>query len=242
MIKAQSKLEITEYRPDPFRCWILDNWLAPIFARQLLETFPHATEDWYNYGNQFEVKRAQDNIDKVPHLHASVLARHNTRTFVEDLETITGITGLIPDPWFRGGGLHQIYKGGKLDIHADFNWHNHLNLDRRLNALLYLNENWIPEHGGELELWDKDMTRCVRKVEPIFNRMVIFETTGNAYHGHPNPWNHLIPRRSMAWYYYTSNSKQPVEVHSTLFKKRPDEITTPEIEALREKRNKGRIA
>ena len=51
------------------------------------------------------------------------------------LEALTGIEGLIPDPYFGGGGLHQIEPGGFLKIHADFNVHPKLKLDRRLNML-----------------------------------------------------------------------------------------------------------
>ena len=57
------------------------------------------------------------------------------------LERLTGIEGLIPDPYFVGGGLHQIESGGKLDIHVDFNRLEKTNLDRRLNLLIYLNKD-----------------------------------------------------------------------------------------------------
>ena len=55
---------------------------------------------------------------------------------------LTGVGGLVPDPHLHGGGQHQIRPGGKLAIHADFNRHPKLNLDRRLNLLLYLNRGW----------------------------------------------------------------------------------------------------
>ena len=72
------------------------------------------------------------------------------------LEALTGIEGLIPDPYFGGGGPHQIQPGGFLKIHADFNVHPQLKLDRRLNMLIYLNKDWREEYGGHLELWDRD--------------------------------------------------------------------------------------
>ena len=241
---ARLKIDGHEFEciTDPFRAWVLDHALGS-FAEDLLAKFPEANDDWYVYGNQFEIKRATDNIHLIPPPLVDTLLLMNSHVFVETLEKLTGIKGIISDPWFRGGGLHQIYKGGKLDIHADFNWHGHLKLDRRLNVLLYLNKDWKPEYGGELELWAPDMSRCVRKIEPKFNRLVIFETTDNAYHGHPNPWTSDTPRRSLAWYFYTNgrpeHEKNPA--HSTLFKKRPDEETSDEIEAFREKRNKGRV-
>lgn len=84
-----------------------------------------------------------------------------------------------------GGGLHELRNGGYLNVHADFNRHPKLKLDRRLNVLIYLNKDWISEYGGELQLWDKEMKNCEKKIIPIFNRMVIFSTTDFSYHGNP---------------------------------------------------------
>jgi len=147
--------------------------------------------------------------------------------FVEFLERLTGITQLVSDPHFEGGGLHQIRPGGFLKVHADFNKSRKLNLDRRLNGLLYLNKDWEESYGGHLQLWNKDMTACEGKILPVFNRFVVFATTDDANHGHPDPLT-CPPdraRRSMALYYY-SNGRPADEVaddHSTLFKQRPGE-------------------
>ena len=53
----------------------------------------------------------------------------------------TQVSGLPPDPGFEGGGFHEISTGGRLGIHADFRIHEKLHLQRRLNLLIYLNEN-----------------------------------------------------------------------------------------------------
>ena len=104
------------------------------------------------------------------------------------LEALTGIEGLIPDPYFGGGGLHQIEPGGFLKIHADFNVHPKLKLDRRLNMLIYLNRDWREEYGGHLELWDADDARvpqarsCRCSTARSSSRRPI-----RSYHGHPHP-------------------------------------------------------
>ena len=94
---------------------------------------------------------------------------------------------LISDPELNGGGLHEIKSGGMLKIHTDFRKHPSLDLDRRINVLIYLNKNWSEKYGGELELWDKNMKYCGKKIKPIFNKMVIFSTTDFSNHGHPEP-------------------------------------------------------
>ena len=130
----------------------------------------------------------------------------NSQPFLEFLSNLTGIPNLLPDPYFEGGGFHQIKPGGYLKIHADFNKHRLTGLDRRLNVLIYLNEDWEESYGGHFELWDTEMKGCVKKILPLFNRMAMFSTTDFSYHGHPDPLT-CPPdrsRKSMALYYYTN--------------------------------------
>ena len=131
------------------------------------------------------------------------------------LEKLTGIENLIPDPTFAGGGYHKIKTGGKLAIHADYNIHYETKLYRRINLLVYLNLNWIKEWGGNLELWNKNLTEKTHEIAPMFNRAVIFNITDNAYHGHPEPLNcpDNEARYSMALYYFTKD--RPEEENQT---------------------------
>jgi hypothetical protein len=95
--------------------------------------------------------------------------------------------GLIPDPYFGGGGLHQIEPGGFLKVHADFNVHPKLKLDRPVNMLIYLNKDRPEEYGGHLELWDAALRGPRQRILPTFNRTVVFCTTDTSFHGHPHP-------------------------------------------------------
>ena len=159
----------------------------------------------------------------------SVLFAFSSYTFIHFLETLTGINGLIPDPHYQGGGLHQILPGGKLRIHADFNYHKTLELYRKVNVHFYLNRDWKLEYGGYLEFWNSDMTCCVRSLSPKFNRLVVFNTDRHTYHGHPEPLAcpEGITRKSLACYYYTRHGfEAQIEPHSTLWQARPDTSAT----------------
>lgn len=92
------------------------------------------------------------------------------------LDKLTGFDEkLISDPYFNGGGYHEIKRSGLLKVHADFNKHPDFDIDRRLNLLIYLNDNWQEDWGEELELYDEnDMSNPIQKIAPIFNRCVIF--------------------------------------------------------------------
>jgi Rps23 Pro-64 3,4-dihydroxylase Tpa1-like proline 4-hydroxylase len=213
----------------PFPHIVIDNFLPEFILNNILTEFPTAGEiDWQKFENKAEKKLANKHERNMGDHTRSLLYQLNSSTFIEFLESITGIKGIIPDPHFEGGGLHQIEKGGYLKMHVDFNRHTKLKLDRRLNLLLYLNKDWQEEYGGYLELWDQEITQCEKKILPIFNRLVIFTTTDFTYHGHPEPltcpegWT----RKSLALYYYT-NGRPAEEIsgkaHSTIFQARPGE-------------------
>lgn len=151
----------------------------------------------------------------------------NSSTFIRFLETLTGVENLLPDPHMQGGGIHQTRRGGMLRIHADFNRHPVFDLDRRINFLLYLNRDWKEEYGGHIELWSRDMQRCERRVLPIANRVLIFSTLSDSYHGHPHPLNcpEEMTRKSVAMYYYTNGrpAEEQRPKHATLWPKVPGE-------------------
>jgi hypothetical protein len=143
----------------------------------------------------------------------------NSGPFLAYLEKLTGIPNLIADPSYFGGGVHWIENGGYLEVHADFNHLKKYNLERRINLLLYLNENWQDEYKGHLELWDRPTMTKRKEVAPVFNRAVIFSTTKEALHGHPSPLSTPVgvARRSLALYYYTNTWEPAVQAHTTLY-------------------------
>jgi 2OG-Fe(II) oxygenase superfamily len=222
----------------PFPHVVIDDFLPPALLESVLREFPQVNSvQWQTFENAAEKKLASTHELQMGELTRFLLYQLNSSTFLTFLEQLTGITGLIPDPHFVGGGLHQIERGGYLKMHVDFNRYDRLKLDRRLNLLIYLNQNWSEEYGGHLELWDPDMTRCEKKVLPIFNRCVIFSTTDFSYHGHPEPLTcpEDTTRKSLALYYY-SNGRPEIEVgasHSTIFRERPGLESLPLVEAKR---------
>jgi hypothetical protein len=191
---------------DPFPHIVLDNFLPTTFVQRLLDMFPQKDlASVARNGPNQNAKRGYrpDDLNDSP--CRSYLYAFNSRPFLSFLENLTGIDGLIPDPYYLGGGLHEIERGGRLAIHADFNVHAKLNLLRRVNVLLFLNKDWDPGYGGHLELWDAGMSHCVVSIAPVFNRCVVFNTDRRSFHGHPDPLDcpQERTRRSIALYYYT---------------------------------------
>jgi len=228
-------------KADPFPHIVLDDFFDPAVLDPVLDEFPGEGDiEWRRFNDYNEIKLASTVERQLGRATRTLIHQLNSSPFIEFLERVTGIAGLLPDPHLEGGGLHQILPGGKLGVHADFNKSLRLKLDRRLNLLVYLNRDWQEEYGGHLELWDTEMSRAVRRVLPVFNRIVIFSTTDFSHHGHPTPLT-CPPdrtRRSLALYYY-SNGRPAEEVksgaHSTLFRMRPGEREPLSFRLLGEK-------
>ena len=225
MKAEQERARIAYATAKPYPHIVFDNFFDPALVEQVLGEFPKPQDiPWQKFDNDREIKLATAKEASFGPATRLLFYHLNSATFLDFLSRVTGIANLIADPGLEGGGLHQIVRGGKLGMHADFNKHAQYNLDRRLNLLLYLNKDWKAEYGGNLELWDRGMTRCEAKVAPLFNRVMIFGTTDFTYHGHPEPLQcpENMTRKSMALYYF-SNGRPPEEIsgeHSTLFRER----------------------
>ena len=202
----------------PFPHAVIDGFLPAEQAQRLAADFPAPDHpiwaDWrlrtgHQYGKQGT--RNSDQFHLLPDSLYFSLLEFNSSVFLAFLEQLTGIDALLPDPYFQGGGMHQIVSGGILDIHTDFNAYGRLKLYRRLNVLLYLTDSWAAGDGGELELWDGPPPQgiCVKQIPPLFNRLVVFQTDKQSFHGHTQEWQPADrTRRSIALYYYTSEPEQ----------------------------------
>jgi len=229
--------EINEYRQaQPFPHIVIDDFLPPSLLNGVIDDFRNYNNwgwDNSNYSKDHQVKKFfspwnNDGDTTLPINTKLILNYFNSPDVINMLEELTGIKGLIADPTLLGGGMHKIDSGGKLSIHADSRKHAISGNYRRLNLLVYLNKDWNKEWGGSLQLWDKDMTTMVQDIQPLFNRVVIFNTGADTYHGHPHPLNtpNGMSRISLALYYYTKENPDTEEnsVTSAVWKDTPVEV------------------
>lgn len=209
---------------EPFPHIVIDGLFDDDALNAVLRDFPRPGETrWVEFDSPTEKKLGYyHERTRITDTIRDFLYAMNSFEMLLFLETLTGIEGLIPDPYFGGGGLHQIEPGGFLKVHADFNVHPKLKLDRRLNLLIYLNHDWSEEYGGHLELWNRDMSACRARILPIFNRSVIFSTTDESFHGHPHPLTAPAgrTRKSVSLYYYTNGRPREEQspAHDTIFR------------------------
>ena len=187
----------------PYNHICIDDFLPPEILQQVREDLSTMPEAQHSYSRAQENLKSSYNPERLPTYTRNLFHTFNSRPFLMFLEKLTGINRLIPDPYYVGAGIHQVANGGHLDIHADFILHGHLHVERRLNVLIYLNEDWDESYGGSFEVWDKAMTKKEASFVPHFNRMVCFSTGSDTFHGNPEPVNHPNgePRRLMFLFY-----------------------------------------
>ena len=222
-------------RNEPYPHIVIDNFLPANALRQIVDEFPPREKG--RFSDSHSNLKTGYQMEKIKSYYiTNLLNAFNSSQFLNFLEEMSGIKGLIPDPHFAGGGLHETARGGHLSIHADFNVNSILHIRRRLNLILFLNDKWKEEYGGHLELWQKDMSACCQKVLPVLGRAVVFNTESNSFHGHPDPLT--CPsgtyRRSLALYYYTAAADSNRErVKTTNFKVRPGSKDAPQPLSIR---------
>jgi hypothetical protein len=217
-------------RREPFRHVVIDDFLSVDYVAQLLAEFPpfergNAQNENGEIGNKSTVERIRD----LGPSYAALDDLVRSRELLDLVGTLTSIPDLLYDPWYFGGGTHENREGQDLDPHVDFNRHPIEGWHRRLNLIVYLNQEWDDAWGGSLELHSDPRAPDdrVALVTPLFNRCVIFETTETSWHGFgriglPAPKKHLT-RKSIALYFYTR--ERPIEelaaTHSTIYVDRP---------------------
>ena len=211
----------------PYPHIVIDDFLPPKVLRAVLDEFPgpevakkawgnkDSSRDGYGHQAQFNKLSTRDE-DKMGPVTVKLMQEMNSAQFIRFLQRLTRIPALIPDPSYRGAGLHQTLAEGFLKVHVDFNTHHTTGLDRRCNCLIYLNEDWQEEWGGDLEIWNEDVTERVALVPPIANRCVIFSTIPNSWHGHPRPLKcpENTSRKSLVHFYY-SNGRPEHEISTS---------------------------
>lgn len=214
----------------PFKYIILDDFLNLDYAKNILDEFPLINSKWkdargHNSQNKWTLPIVKDKIA------SGFMNETKSSDFLDYLSKITSIPDLIFDSTHCGAGYHQLTTGGFLNVHVDFNKLNtdntvaklndNIKLDRRLNLIVYFNENWKSEKGGYLELWDMAKNNRIENISPIFNRCVIFETNEVSFHGNPKPLklNQNETRKSLSIYYYTKgrNDINHIDPHNTIY-------------------------
>lgn len=214
----------------PFPHIEIDNFLTREAAEQLLDDFP-AFESGNNL-NEFGLpglKSIRPDLRSISPVYSSLWKFLGSSEFLHTMSTITGIPDLLADPTMFGGGTHENKNGQNLNIHVDFNYNRDQRWHRRLNVLLYLNKHWENHWGGRIELhsnpWGPRGEDAERIYNISFNKVVIFATSENSWHGFkeiqlpPNIKDAGLTRKLVSIYLYTRDRprEEIAPAHGTFY-------------------------
>ncbi len=215
----------------PFKHVMIENFLEPSFAEELLTQFPSFdTTLSKNETGQAGGKAVNTNMRSISPAYQRLYDTLASQQFLEFASRLSGIPDLLLDPKMFGGGTHENLHGQELDAHVDFNYDESRQLHRRLNMIVYLNKGWQSEWGGAIQIHSNPRTPSedqIRGFDPIFNRCVMFETNEYSWHGFPKiqlpeDKRHLS-RKSISIYLYTKTrpAAEVAPLHGTFYVQRP---------------------
>tara|TARA_A200000159_G_C7328359_1_gene341919 strand:- start:964 stop:1722 length:759 start_codon:yes stop_codon:yes gene_type:complete len=211
---------------NPFDHWVIDDFFPEDLAYNLSNEFIDFDSDkWFYHDNNIvENKKNIDDWGKFPKQTYSILSYLCSNEFINIVREITEVEKLYPDYGLHGGGWHIHNRGGKLNVHKDYDVHPRLELKRKFNLIVYLSQEWKPEWGGALELWshNSEKNRPKEKVVDIeikFNRAILFDTSQNSWHGLPKEIDcpKGFYRKSLAVYYLTDIDDETGDRKRALF-------------------------
>lgn len=199
-----------QYRSHPdYSLLTLDNFipkdLVALMAKEL-DDLP--LEECKHFTRAGSCMYEFNNVDRTPVQDAVVHALHSS-TFIKWLQEVTDTVDLIPDPHLIGAGYMKSFNGDSLKIHTDFNWNEELRLHRMLSVVIYLNEEWEEDWGGQLQFYDTKRNKVHTKVPVGAGNCVIWNYNNFAFHGYPDPMNcpEGVSRKGIRFFYYVSNAK-----------------------------------
>jgi len=168
----------------PFPHLLLENLFNPEQLELVLnEGLARSKSEWVYHNTQNIAKLGQKSAATLGAAGFQLVSLLHSAPFLYLLSEITGIWNLLPDPYMHGAGYSIIPSGAKFDAHLDANADTTTGLTRRLALLIYLNHDWSPEFGGQLELFGEgDLAQNV-KITPYFNTSVLMEISDRALHG-----------------------------------------------------------
>ena len=197
VIMDKLNYDMLEYKStwDKDKYIILDNFLDNEFALSIqneIMKIPH--DKWDRYENPFEQKNTLRDKFNLPPNITNLFDKLHSNEFLEKLTQLSGYT-ILEDKSRNWWGIHTFNNGDKLDIHVDAGRHPENGLKKLITLGIYFSYKWKPENGGYLEFWKGSnatnlspiLEHCITRIEPKFNRLIMFECNDYAWHGAPEP-------------------------------------------------------
>lgn len=198
---------------DPIDHVIIDDFLPKKIANKLSAEFgEYNSNHWHEYKNSVEEKKTcniWNSFQKNTYTYFSEILSSDVDKAISKKFKIK----VKSDYGLHGGGQHIHEKLGNLNPHLDYVLHPKINLERRINVIYYLTDKYSASEGGHLGFWGNEDSKkpgnLLKEYEPKFNRLIIFNTSQNSWHGLSRLYNPVTKkyRKSLASYYISKARK-----------------------------------
>jgi len=199
----------------------IDNLLPEDLAHRIAEAFPPVGE--MRLLDSFrERKYTSKSLEKFDPLIEDITFAFQDKRVIEKVAELTEIVDAVGDPHLYAGGISAMAPGHFLNPHIDNSHDGDQKNYRVLNLLYYITPEWRSENGGNLELWDLNVTKPV-EIPSLFNRLVLMSTNDKSWHS-VNEVKAAGTRCCISNYYFSPHSPNGYETtHVTYFMARPEQ-------------------
>ena len=202
--------------------FVLDEALPADLATRVFEAFPPPQQMTLKRSLR-ERKYIAAQMDRYAPLLEEVLFAFQEQRVLREIEDITGLDGLEPDPALYAGGISLMTQDHFLNPHIDNSHDKDRTRWRVLNALYYVTPEWRDADGGHLEVWPDGPAAAPVTLHSRFNRLVVMAT-------HADSWHSVSAIRSpkrrccVSNYYFRRKPLRPSDTfHVTSFRGRPEQ-------------------
>ena len=219
------RISASQVYNDPLPHIIIDNLLPDKVAKicsDEIEQYGQPTDNFivYNDIDQSKKLNSLGGLNCLPPQLFDIATAINTSSVLRSIQEKLLIDDiLIPDPYLEGGGIHKTSSGGYLGMHRDFQFHPVSSLVRRVNLIIYFNRNWLANYNGSLSLRSNPKSTLGPDISPNFNRVVVFRTDKEGFHGFPQPiiCPADVTRKSFALYFYSASISNTQDTTTIFF-------------------------
>ncbi len=199
----------------------IDDLLPEEIAHRIAAAFP-PTNKMRLIDSFRERKFNAKNLDDFDPIISDITFAFQDERVIDTVAELTGIEDAVGDPHLYAGGLSAMERGHFLNPHLDNSHDGEQKNYRVLNLLYYITPDWRSENGGNLELWDIDVTQPL-EIPSLFNRLVLMGTGDKTWHS-VNEVKADDARRCVSNYYFSPHSPNGYETsHVTYFMARPEQ-------------------
>lgn len=230
-----SKIENASLIVNPIDHIVIDDFLPSEVAIALSKEFgQYDGENWHKYSNTIEEKKTCNQWNLFKDTTYQYFQAACSAPVSLAISKKFGIN-VDADYGLHGGGQHIHSKMGNLNPHLDYSLHPKIKLERRLNAIYYLTDDYEKSDGGHFGLWGNSSSEqpgnLVTEYEPLFNRLVLFNTSQNSWHGLSRVYDPKENRyrKSLATYYLSEPRAEALSHTRALFAPRDDQKSDEKV-------------